>query len=65
MKKIGIIGCGNLGLSLLKGIREKEPKTILYGTKRNIETLKSLEDEVTIITTDNKLVIEDNKISNK
>ncbi len=59
MKKIGIIGCGNLGLSLLKGIREKEPKTILYGTKRNIETLKSLEDEVTIITTDNKLVIEE------
>ena len=37
MQKIGIIGCGNLGLSLLKGIREKEPKTILFGSKRNIE----------------------------
>ena len=40
MQKIGIIGCGNLGLSLLKGIREKEPKTILFGSKRNIDSIK-------------------------
>ena len=59
MQKIGIIGCGNLGLSLLKGIRKKEPKTILYGSKRNIESLKGLEDSVTFITSNNKVVIEE------
>ena len=59
MQKIGIIGCGNLGLSLLKGIRMKEPKTILYGSKRNIESLKGLEDSVTFITSNNKVVIEE------
>jgi pyrroline-5-carboxylate reductase len=59
MQKIGIIGCGNLGLSLLKGIRKKEPKTILYGSKRNIESLKGIEDSVTFITSNNKVVIEE------
>jgi len=59
MQKIGIIGCGNLGLSLLKGIRKKEPKTILYGSKRNIESLKGVEDSVTFITSNNKVVIEE------
>ena len=59
MQKIGIIGCGNLGLSLLKGIRKKEPKTILYGSKRKIESLKGLEDSVTFITSNNKVVIEE------
>ena len=59
MQKIGIIGCGNLGLSLLKGIRKKEPKTILYGSKRNIESLKGLEDSVTFITSNNKVVIKE------
>ena len=59
MQKIGIIGCGNLGLSLLKGIRKKEPKTILYGSKRNIVSLKGLEDSVTFITSNNKVVIEE------
>jgi len=59
MQKIGIIGCGNLGLSLLKGIRLKEPKSILYGSKRNIESLKGLEDSVTFITSNNKVIIEE------
>ena len=47
MQKIGIIGCGNLGLSLLNGIRKREPQTVLYGSKRNIGSLKKLEDNVT------------------
>lgn len=59
MQKIGIIGCGNLGLSLLKGIREKEPQTVLYGSKRNIESLKGLQDNVTFITSNNQVVIEE------
>lgn len=59
MQKIGIIGCGNLGLSLLKGIREKEPKTILFGSKRNIDSIKNLQDDVTFITSNNQTVIEE------
>lgn len=59
MQKIGIVGCGNLGLSLLKGIRENEPQAILYGSKRNIESLKEFEDDFTFITSNNKKVIEE------
>ncbi len=59
MQKIGIIGCGNLGLSLLKGIREKEAKTVLYGSKRNIKSIEYLKDEVTFITSNNQKVIEE------
>jgi len=58
MKKIGIVGCGNLGLSLLKGIRENNPEAILYGSKRNIESIQKYEDQFTIITSDNKKLIE-------
>lgn len=59
MQKIGIIGCGNLGMSLLNGIRKREPKAILYGSKRNIESLKQHENEVTFFTSDNKEVIKE------
>ena len=41
MQNIGIVGCGNLGLSLLNGIRQKQPSTKLYGSKRNINSLKN------------------------
>lgn len=58
MQNIGIVGCGNLGLSLLNGIRQKQPSTKLYGSKRNINSLKKFETENTIFTTNNKEVIE-------
>lgn len=57
MKKIGIIGCGNLGLSLLKGFRKQYPDAQLFGTRRNVSELSSLEDELTHFTTDNREVI--------
>ena len=53
MKKIGIIGCGNLGLSLLKGIRKNDQDALIYGSKRNTSGLVHLNDEHTIITSDN------------
>lgn len=58
MKKIGIIGCGNLGLSLLKGFRKQYPDAQLFGTRRNISELADLEDEKTHFTSDNQKVIE-------
>lgn len=53
MKKIGIIGCGNLGVSLLKGIRQNDQNALIYGSKRNISAISHLQEEKTIITSDN------------
>ena len=57
MEKIGIIGCGNLGLSLLTGLRKEFPSTPIYGSRRNISGINHLNDAVTIITDDNELLI--------
>ena len=58
MEKIGIIGCGNLGLSLLKGLRKQYPNAELFGTRRNVSHLQQFANELTHFTTDNKTVIE-------
>jgi pyrroline-5-carboxylate reductase len=58
MEKIGIIGCGNLGLSLLKGLRKQYPNAQLFGTRRNVESLKLYEDHLTHFTANNAEVIE-------
>jgi len=44
-KKIAIIGCGNLGLSILNGLLEHKniPNEHIYATKRNINDLKDYE----------------------
>lgn len=57
MEKIGIIGCGNLGLSLLKGFRKQFPDAQLYGTRRNLSELTNLEDDKTHFTSNNREVI--------
>lgn len=57
MEKIGIIGCGNLGLSLLKGFRKQYPNAQLYGTRRNLAELTALEDDKTHFTSNNREVI--------
>lgn len=57
MEKIGIIGCGNLGLSLLKGFRKQYPNAQLFGTRRNIEELALLGDHKTHFTSNNQEVI--------
>jgi len=62
MRKIGIVGCGNLGFSLLNGIRENDNRALLYGSKRNLKDLKVIQDDLTIITSDNKVLIENCEI---
>ncbi len=57
MKKIGIIGCGNLGLSLLKGFRKQYPDAHLFGTRRNISALEHLNNDLTHFTSNNEEVI--------
>ena len=39
---IGIVGCGNLGFSLLNGIRKNSEATEVYASKRDISVLKAL-----------------------
>jgi len=55
---VGIIGCGNLGLSLLHGVRKQNNEIKLIGSRRNIDSLLHLQDENTIFTTSNAEVIE-------
>ena len=57
MNKIGIVGCGNLGLSILKGIQSSSFNTKLYGSKRNISDIKHLANDSTVLTEDNALLI--------
>lgn len=58
MESIGIIGCGNLGVSLLKGIRKNYPTLPLYASKRNFADIAYLADERTTITNDSKVIFE-------
>lgn len=60
--KIGIVGCGNLGLSILNGITNKIPDNQVYASKRNIDSIKSLESETVKVTVDNSELIENSEI---
>ena len=62
--KVAIIGCGNIGLSLLQGLlKEKNilPKNITV-TRRNIQELKYLEAKGVRLTTDNVVAIKDSNL---
>lgn len=61
--KIAIIGAGNLGLAIAKGILQSNGASSLYLTKRHIESLKEFEshDNVTV-TTDNKEAVKNSDI---
>ncbi|HLV41302.1 MAG TPA: pyrroline-5-carboxylate reductase [Brumimicrobium sp.] len=63
-KKIAIIGCGNLGLSILNGLLEKkttDPSNITV-TKRNIKPLEYLKETGVIISNDNVKAIQDSEV---
>ncbi len=54
MERIGIIGCGNLGLSMLKGFRKQFPQAKLIASRRDISQLTRFQDEKTQFTTINQ-----------
>ena len=63
-KKIAIIGCGNLGLSILNGllsIQGVKPSNITV-TKRNTDTLIHLKETGVNITNDNAKAVRDSEI---
>lgn len=55
--KTGIIGCGNLGLSILKGIKHNSSINQVFASKRNIESIQRYASENVIITSDNRHLI--------
>jgi pyrroline-5-carboxylate reductase len=60
--KIGIIGCGNLGLSLVKGIVLNNPEQVVFASKRNIDELTILNLPNVHFTTSNAEVIQQSDI---
>lgn len=62
MNKIGIIGCGNLGLSILNGIQATTEEPMVIASKRDVSKLQHLNNDSTVITTDNSLLIKESEI---
>lgn len=59
---IGIVGCGNLGLSLLNGIRQNDGGVKIIGSRRNIAELQKMEIPNTEFTTSNADLIKESDI---
>ncbi len=51
--KIAIIGAGNLGLSIAKGVLHSNGATSMYMTKRNVESIKEFESYGNVLVTSN------------
>ncbi len=61
--KIAIIGAGNLGLSIAKGLIINNAVTTLYLTKRNTESIKSMSEYDNVnITSDNREAVANSDI---
>jgi pyrroline-5-carboxylate reductase len=61
--KIAIIGTGNLGLSIAKGILNSNGATSMYMTKRNVEPIKEFENYGNVtVTSDNREAVQNSDI---
>jgi pyrroline-5-carboxylate reductase len=60
-KKLAIIGCGNIGLSLLQGLLKENtiPAQNITATRRNIHELAYLKDSGVTFTSDNVRAVKD------
>lgn len=62
-KKIAIIGCGNLGLSILNGLlTEGTPVDNITATRRNIDSLNHLKETGVNLSDDNAKAVSDSDI---
>jgi pyrroline-5-carboxylate reductase len=59
---IGIVGCGNLGFSLLNGIRKNSKTTTVYASKRDVSALTALNLPNTHFTISNTELISNSDI---
>lgn len=55
--KIGIIGCGNLGVSILEGVIAKGSELEVFASKRNIESISQFASSKVTVTSDNEALI--------
>ena len=61
--KIAIIGAGNLGLSIAKGILHSNGATTMYLTKRHPENIKEFEKYGNVtVSSDNSLAVKQSDI---
>jgi len=51
--KLAIIGCGNLGTSILKGVQSNSDIQHIWATKRNTDSIRQFESEKVSITSNN------------
>ena len=63
MSSIAIIGCGNIGFSIAEGLIASDKKTAkqIIATKRNLSSLKCLQEKGVEITSSNKQAIKNAK----
>lgn len=59
---IAVIGCGNLGLSLVEGFIRAKVSSKVIATRRNTESIEHLAEKGIKITTDNIYAIKNSKI---
>mgnify|MGYP000465840845 CR=1 FL=1 len=63
MLKVGVIGAGNLGLAIAKGILHSNGATTMYLTKRNTAEIKDFEKYGNVtVTTDNAEAVKNSDI---
>ncbi len=62
--KVAIIGCGNLGSSILRGLLDEEsfPAEDIFATERDVKNLKAYEGSGINITEDNRLAIRESEV---
>jgi len=53
---IGIVGCGNLGFSLLNGIRRNSTDQVLYASKRNVSDLQNTDPNTHLTSSNAELI---------
>ena len=60
--RVGIIGCGNLGMSLLNGIIVSDPSIDIMASKRDVSAIEKLQFPKTVFTTQNSEVLANSEI---
>lgn len=61
--KIAIIGAGNLGLSIAKGVLHSNGATSMYMTKRNVESIKEFESFGNVrVTSNNREAVQNSEM---
>lgn len=63
MSSIAVLGCGNIGLSIVEGLISKDKKNAgkIFATRRNPDLLKDLSDKGVRVGSDNKKAVQKSK----